>query len=502
MLLLVVLVLTTTLHSDADVNGSLETIGDIRVLNLWGSWTEIGYAHGYLLGPDVKELFETYFLEFAGGIGNVNLAREFIDQYFEIPDEFRTYAAGMVDGVADTIGTWSDVYGRDLDTLDLYLASSVPDVSHLIDCAFPPLCSSIAAWGDATLSDPVLGGGLGIGRNLDYWVDSALVFYDHQLLITYDPAGGQEWVSVGVAGFMGALSGMSVSGTNGTINMGNHQGTYQTSSPFVPICMALALGLSDDDFDGSGTDDIDDLVDAVSCWNRSNSYDVHCTGEPGPGYPGEPALVVEISNERGYQIRQASDDPDISPDMMILTNHHRVLYPPVYCDRYSRLIDSLTTNPDVTLDRLWDLVGCVGYPTIPGVGATIQSMIFIPSDTTIAISFSTESEASWEKEPEWIAWSDIFPNHDPEGIEEGEASPLLEIEFYPNPSTGLICLIAGCDMESIAVYDLQGRRCEVQVSSPTEGGYSLDLCELPTGVYSVVVSYANTAVCERVVIAR
>ena len=502
MFLVVVLAAAVVLRSDGDVNGSLETIGDVRILNLWGSWTEIGYAHGYLLGPDVKELFETYFLEFAGGIGNVNLARAFIDSYFEIPDEFRTYAAGMVQGVADTVGTWSDVYGRDLDTLDLYLASSVPDVSHLIDCAFPPLCSSIAAWGNATSSDPILEGGVGIGRNLDYWVDSALVFYDHQLLITYDPADGQEWISVGVAGFMGALSGMSESGSNGTINMGNHQGTYQTSTPFVPICMALALGLSEDDFDGSGTDDIDDLIDAVTSWNRSNSYDVHCTGEPGPGHPGEPALVVEISNERGYEIRQASDDPDISPDRMILTNHHRVLYPPVYCDRYSRLIDSLTTNPDVTLGRLWDLVGCVGYPTIPGVGATIQSMIFIPSDTTMAVSFSTDSEASWEKEPEWIAWSDIFPNHDPEGIEEGEGQPAVELALCPNPSAGLIQLCACCEPWQIGIYDLHGRACSVPIAPSGDGGFLLDLRELPAGVYSVVVMNGNDAACERVVIAR
>jgi len=52
-------------------NGSVETIGEIRVVNLWGTWEEMGYAHGRLLGPDIKEVFEGYFLELAGGTANV-----------------------------------------------------------------------------------------------------------------------------------------------------------------------------------------------------------------------------------------------------------------------------------------------------------------------------------------------------------------------------------------------------------------------------------------------
>ena len=48
------------------VNGSVEMIGEIRILNVWGSWEEMGYAYGYLLGPDIVEVYEGYFLELAG----------------------------------------------------------------------------------------------------------------------------------------------------------------------------------------------------------------------------------------------------------------------------------------------------------------------------------------------------------------------------------------------------------------------------------------------------
>ncbi len=44
------------------VNGSLETTGDITIVNLWGTWEEMGTAHGYLLGPDLMDLYEGYSL--------------------------------------------------------------------------------------------------------------------------------------------------------------------------------------------------------------------------------------------------------------------------------------------------------------------------------------------------------------------------------------------------------------------------------------------------------
>ncbi len=56
-------------------NGSVEYIGAIEVVNLRGTWSEMGYAHGRLLGPNLMELYEGYFLELAGGTGNVDMLR-------------------------------------------------------------------------------------------------------------------------------------------------------------------------------------------------------------------------------------------------------------------------------------------------------------------------------------------------------------------------------------------------------------------------------------------
>jgi hypothetical protein len=481
----IVLALAALATYGQDLHGSVETIGEVRILNLWGTWEEMGYAHGYLLGPDLKEVYEDYFLELAGGIGNIDLLRTYFPLYFEVPDEFRQYAAGIIAGAADTISLYSSVFGREVDTLDLYITASVPDLSALVD-GMQLYCSSTSGWGGATSGDPQLQGDPAISRNLDYYVDTQGTILGQNLLVTFDPAAGQDWVSVTFPGFMGSLSGMNETGINATLNMGNHQGTTQTTTPFVPICLALALGLSDTDFDGSGTCDIEDMMAALTEWNRSNSYDIHVTSPAALGTSGEPAVVVEVNNEAGYAFRYSADEPGIAPGRMILTNHHRVLYPPVYCIRYEWLMDSLTTDPDITLDRLWDFMRAVGGPPVPGTGGTLQTMIFQPEQRRMGLAFSSPGTASYDKTPEWIDWADIFPNHVPQSA-EGESGATAVMTITPNPATTSICIERdGIIPSELRLFDLSGRELALRVTSAGEDMLQADVTDFPTGIYTVI----------------
>ncbi len=464
-------------------NGSVETIGEIRVVNLWGTWEEMGYAHGRLLGPDIKEVFEGYFLELAGGTANVNLLRAYFPQYFTVPAEFTDYAEGILTGMADTVSLWSGVYGRNLDVLDLYISSSVPDLSAVVD--LPHLyCSSVSAWGDATAGDPVLLGTPATSRNLDFFVDSQSGILDMSILVTHDPDDGQEWISVTFPGYMGTLSGMNETGLTATLNMGNHQGTFQTATPFVPICMALALGLSRQDFDGSGTCDIQDMTSAATQWNRANSYDIHIVSPEALGTGDGPGVVAEVNNQNGTALRQSSDEPAIAPDRMILTNHHRVLYPPITCYRYSWLMDSLTANPDVTLDRLWNFMGAVGFPPAPGSGGTLHTMILQPQQRRIGLAFASPGTAPYEREPQWIQWSDLFPNHGQQSAPDDPEHPVIRV--YPNPASSVIHVIAATVLKTPPLlYDMAGRRAGVRFTG-TNGVFSADVSGLATGLYIVV----------------
>lgn len=490
---LTIAIICTFVASALGLNGSLEMIGEIKILNLWGSWEEMGYAYGYLLGPDLKEFYEVYFLELAGNQANVDILRTYFPVYFTVPDEFIDYADGIIAGASDTISLWSSVYGRNIDALDICITSSVPDLSAVVD--FKHLfCSSASAWGSATSGDPLLQGDPAVSRNLDYYVDTQEMILDQHMLVVHDPEVGQDWVSVSFPGFMGCLSGMNASGLNASLNMGNYSGTSQTEPEFVPICMALALGLSSEDFDSSGTCDIEDVMASVTTWNRSNTYDIHITSPTDLGASGNPAVVAEINNHSGYAFRYSTDEPSISPCRMILTNHHRVLYPPVTCYRYSRLLDSLETNPDVTLDRLWNFMGAVGESPIPGVGGTLQTILFQAEQRRIGLAFSTSGAVSYEKVPEWIEWSDIYPNHDPQSVEE-ESPYTANIEVFPNPASSVLFIQAeGFSMDQLRVFDLSGRQMNVSFSRIASGQFAADIGDLGSGLYLLVSDTSETSV--------
>lgn len=496
----VILLLIVCISSSDDLNGSIEYIGEIRVLNLWGSWAEMGYAHGYLLGPDIKEVFENYFLEMVGGSSNFEIIRGFFLVYFDVPSEFQEYTQNMIIGTLDTISIYSDSLGRDIDYIDICVVSATPDLSALGGVkAF--MCSSVSSWGEATADDPELAESPGVSRNLDYYIDTGGSILDMNILITFDPDSGQDWIAIGFPGFAGCLSGMNESGISACLNMGNNQGTSQFTTPFVPICMAQAIGLSDQDFNGSGTCDVEDMQNALTEWNRCNSYDIHIVADRSLAGQDSSSVVVEVNNHIGYVFRYSTDEPDIAPCRMILTNHHRVLYPPVTCTRYSCLMDSLTTNPDVTLDRLWNFMGAVGYPAIPGIGGTIQSMIFMPEQLKIGLAFATISSPPYEQIPEWIEWSDLFPNHDPYGI-EGDISTNLPIMVGPNPSTGYISVSYAGVLESISIYDIAGRKLDIPFVEQSEGSVSADLSAFPEGIYMINVRIEDSCFSEDIVILR
>lgn len=483
-----------------DVNGSIEYIGDIRVLNLWGDWTEMGYAHGYLLGPDIDEVFHEYFMEMAGGASNYENVRLYFLMYFNIPLEFVEYSQGIIGGISDTISVFSDTLGRNLDYIDICVVSATPDLSGLRGMK-QFLCTSVSAWDSATINDLELGGAPAISRNLDYYVDTGSSILENSILITFDPEAGQDWISVGFPGFSGCLSGMNESGISACLNKGNYQETTQHTTPFVPICMALALGLSNSDFNASGTCDVEDMKTALTDWNRLNSFDIHVVAGRTLAGQDSSSVVVEVNNSDGFAFRYAEDEPDIAPSRMILSNHHRVLRPPVGCWRYSCLMDSLTTDPDVTLERLWNFMEAVGWPATPGAGGTIQTMIFMPEHMKMGLAFSTVSTPSYNQVPEWIEWTDIFPNHSPQGIEGGINTEQV-IHVSPNPSSGIVTISYQGSVHDISIYDTAGRKVDAVICESGETQLSVDLSSLPEGIYQISVKIEDTVFTGNVVIIR
>ena len=140
-----------------EVNGTIGDIQGIRVLTLWGTNYEQGYAHGYLLGPEIIERLDHQFIDMNLVDIFVNVTLPNIDR-FAIPDEYMDEIRGMVDGILARGGgtVYSTALGRYMTLNDAIGVTIFNDVPHI------PQCTSFSAWGDLTM-----GGSTITGRNSD-----------------------------------------------------------------------------------------------------------------------------------------------------------------------------------------------------------------------------------------------------------------------------------------------------------------------------------------------
>lgn len=89
----------------------------------------------------------------------------------------------------------------------------------------------------------------------------------------------------------------------------------------------------------------------------------------------------------------------------------------------------------------------------------------------------------------------LFFNNEGASIPEKQTTG---VSAFPNPSTGNITLIApGSPMNSIQVFRIDGTL--LMEDSPCCNAYSIDLTELPTGLYLVGVSLANSTETLRII---
>jgi len=111
------------------VKGFVEYHGDQRVLNLWGTHYDMGYAHGYLLASEIVEMIEKYMIEERDGndpslyTSRLSTIR---DHFFFDPDTYGLELQGMLDGTMDRrVDLYLDVMGREVNLLDLKALNSM-----------------------------------------------------------------------------------------------------------------------------------------------------------------------------------------------------------------------------------------------------------------------------------------------------------------------------------------------------------------------------------------
>jgi hypothetical protein len=487
-----------------EVCGHHEVIGGQHVLFIWGTHAQRGYAHGYLLGAEAKTLFDDYFVDdcCGGSAAYYAYVRNLYVTEYAVDTKYQVEAEAFIDGARDAgVDMYNTSLGRDMDTIDILVVNAIVDISQRI-WKGKLGCSSLSSWGSSTAGDPTLAGHLMITRHLDWDKHPALTA--SAALIVQIPAepDEQRWLSVGFAGFMGALSAINSSGLGAFYNVGN-VAICSGGAPYQPVNYSLRSGVEAADYDGSGSCTAADIAAAIGARTRSSASIVHVAQDAGPSsWP----VIVECNNPLGVALRDPAQNTVVPGEHLVATNHFRTLYSPVYCHRYAGIVDSLTINTAVTRERSWTLMaGAAGqYAT------NLQAVQYLPSADLLYWATDTASQPAYLQEPRVFDVSDLL--YHLTGVPEATA-PLRLAQNEPNPFNPLTVIPFALTAEGhcrLTIYDLRGRAVRTLLDARLERGphqVAWDGCDaaghpVPTSAYVYRLESAEAVASRKMLLVR
>lgn len=480
----------------SQVNGDTLRIDGKLVLKMWGTHYERGYALGYLQGDEIKSLYDNYIVNycFQGSAAQYNYVFNFYTQNFQVEAKYVDEVEGMFDGmIAAGVSLYSSVIGRDYTPTDGMMVNALADLSGL---AFLGLntrmgCSTISSWGASTIADPQLFGSLVITRAFD-WDMQPTLLSNHIIMVNL-PSETDEvpWINLGFPGLVAPFSAISEDGIAAFQNVGNYNNQTQPG-PYHPISFSLRNGLESADYNGDSQHTPADVIAAIANETSLSSWILTVTDS----YDGK---IIECNNALGSIVRTEANNniaPVVQPNNIVATNHHRLLYNPIACYRYSNIADSLRNNSSINVERSWNIIRGGA-----NLGWNVHMVQFAPAlDLLKYATAPNASTPAWSQEPTVFTFSELF--EPPSSVEsEGKFTVLQEfcLNAYPNPfnpSTQITFNIAAAGMISLKVYNLQGSETAILFQGYAEKGfkqYDFNAYNISSGIYFIKLETSSGA---------
>ena len=253
------------------------TRGVVNIVDLRGTWREMGRQYGALMAPELKHIYEAAII---GEVAhrrpeNMQLMRATADAYYaNAPYRYRELIAGM----AETSG---------LKAAELTLVNSVEMVSGLSQCA------GLAAWG-AYAAGPLV-----YGRNYDYFPSWFQKLAKDIVIAVYHPGDGSlAALTVGYAGEMYAVNGLNEKGIFLELNNGTPSGgslhftnrTHVTQSLFALLFEAPDLKYVDSFFHTTNSSGA--FIIGVADAERAHAYEWPTFGVADSSAAGDGLMVI------------------------------------------------------------------------------------------------------------------------------------------------------------------------------------------------------------------
>lgn len=303
------------LKSDSIEHGKLEQINGVWFLKLEGSPYEIGYAHGYLLAPQIIEGLKVVGIENPeyeqkrdNSVKNYRFSQDRIDEM-----------QGILEGIKDTEA--EETSGQEISIGDIKLI-------NVINEKINPACTSISVWGDLTENaDTITARGLGFPI-LDK-IGSFML--DYTVIFAYEPEGENNFISVGYPGLIGCITCVNEKGFSIYTDNGVERKTI-TSPPYD-----ISLLLMRDFMEDSDIDEVEEIKTKIYSGKNPSTDRSLITSEK-YGEQGVIAVSYELDNQ-GSVLRFPSDDHPESPNRIFDANQFLKLRGPVSKNKRYLLVD-------------------------------------------------------------------------------------------------------------------------------------------------------------------
>lgn len=211
----------------AEVNGRLENHDGLRILRVWGTPDERGYAHGVLLGKEVVAMARAEFAaRFAKKPGRMEQIHKMLERMVRYPENVEEEMRAMYRGVKETVADLRlDEFDRDLMYEDLLVANA-------LDIFAPIACSGMTVWGDK-----VVGGGVLTTRNFD-WPYTGKHMVDDTLVLVEHPSEGAAFACITWPGYLGGITAVNERGLAVFLHVGSGRITIAPEPESYPTAIA------------------------------------------------------------------------------------------------------------------------------------------------------------------------------------------------------------------------------------------------------------------------
>lgn len=355
-------------------HGKIYNRSGLLVMDLNGSYAQMGYAHGQLVGPLIRYSIEvTFQMVFSGNKTTYDWYHDiYVNSHFTINSTYHSKELDAIHQACVDRGYNMIVpsLGRSWDVIDLWMMNLGYELGLLLGVNTSH-CSSFGVFGSAALDAKNF-----IGRNFDDFQDPAGYLTQLNLIIIFRGNGSRnDVVSFAYPGEVGILSGFNSKGV--WADSDNSNGDFNDIANRTSISVALRNFLEHENSSHVATD-------AIEFFTSQNALSPFLILIGTNQSSSKPIFVLEGND---YQVAVRNETaPD--HEYIAMTTYQLVLEEPIVIGHYQTLmwdLGNLTTTGDtkVSPDEGLQMLKDVSW------APSVVSIIFFPSTLEFRVGYGS-----------------------------------------------------------------------------------------------------------------